>query len=249
MKSLLKSMSVFIVAVILLGAGVILPDLLVNNKLNKSLDDPDYIDADNLSPYGDFYASKQMMSKLLGHYKIIKNDSAYYEFVDYAEPEFIDKYYEGYMQMLKFIKYWNNSLYVNVAEEGTTNDWFVKGSDGYTFGIVDFENELNGEGGEIVFDIESGIPVFVQLNLPYVNSIRIDSIWQRYVMTYSEFTSMEFISSVVQNADVAYEPGVADDSPVAEVGNRMIARNYDSSILLIGEMEYDENFILQFYLE
>ena len=240
---ILKSLSVFIVAVLLLAAGVMLPDLLVKNKLNQSLDDTEYIDADNLSPYGEFYASKQKITKILGHYKILTRDAEYYEYVTNCDQETIERFNEGYYQMLQIVKYWNNQFYIDLAEGGYTNEWIVSSSDGYKFGNVDFENFNNGESGHIFFDLETGIPVYIRYFIPYTNSIRIESIWQRFVDTYEEYTGMEFSTSVIQSG------AVVEEAPAFAYDHSLLARNYDSSILLVGDVEYNDGFVIQISLE
>ncbi|MCR5059409.1 MAG: hypothetical protein K6A80_00095 [Saccharofermentans sp.] len=240
---ILKSLSVFIVAVLLMAAGVLLPDLLVRNKLNQSFDDPEYIDADNLSPYGEFYASKQKVTKMLGHYKMLRRDTTAYELVTYCDGDTIDKFRTGYYEMIKFIKYWNNQLYTDIEEEGVREEWIASASDGFVFGSIGFANEFNGEYGEVVFDLETGIPAYIRYNIPYTNSIRIETLWQRFVDTYAEFTQMEFTNSAVQSG------AVVEEAPAIAYDHSLLARNYDSSVLLIGDVEYEDGFILQFSLE
>lgn len=240
---ILKSLSVFIVAVLLLAAGVLLPDLLVRNKLNQSFDDPEYIDAGNLSPYGEFYASKQKITKMLGHYKMLRRDTTTYELVIYSDGDTIDKFRTGYYEMIKFIKYWNNQLYTDIEEEGVREEWIASASDGFVFGSIDFTNEFNGEHGEVVFDLETGIPAYIRYYIPYTNSIRIETLWQRFVDTYAEFTQMEFTNSAVQSG------AVVEEAPAFAYDHSLLARNYDSSVLLIGDVDYEDGFILQFSLE
>ncbi|MBR2524775.1 MAG: hypothetical protein IKE53_10125 [Clostridiales bacterium] len=64
----LKSIVVILTALSILAAGVILPDLLINRKLEGQIKAKNYIESEDMHRYGEeFFESKEHLNKVLLH--------------------------------------------------------------------------------------------------------------------------------------------------------------------------------------
>ena len=198
---LLKSVAVFLTAVAILVAGVILPDLLLERNMKNKVNEVTYVERDELRPYGDsvFEVQQRLQSIILHSGE-----------VQYADPEIATDYYTwdyddcypslqndfntSYGKLLKFMNTWDSDLYDDAIAENITSRWIYE-SDTWALCQINFYDARRQHDGTIFFDMRTGLPVDIYLGARYISQLRIENIWTSLIAAYSDETGVEFSRS------------------------------------------------------
>lgn len=249
----LKSIVVILTALSILAAGVILPDLLISRKLEGQIKAKNYIESEDMHRYGEeFFESKEHLNKVLLHagevrastdFSYNENDEGGIAMEPVTEAPVTDvtddRFESGYYRLLDFLAGWNQAVYTAFSRENVYETNEVSFEDGTVLGIVQCADISGLNGGMIIFDTETGIPLDAELYVYNSGSIGIEELWHGLASCYSGKTNMDFDPG--ERIYGATEPGIV---------NIRYAGNDDGSIKVTWEgVSNNELYFIHFYLE
>ena len=193
MNKVLKSVLIFLAAVLILVAGTFLPGLLLDRVMEGKLYSTNYIDIDAFLSYEeDFYDSKQRLTEIRDSL-ITAELNGGYQIIDYDECNYsLQKQYNGgYAALLQFVREWDDAIFKDFYEWHIVSRSVSISNDGYLVGIISFNDKGKARNGNIVFDLESGIPLSVSLELGD-GVTDLEDIWRSYLKVFGQYTNMSF---------------------------------------------------------
>lgn len=245
---LLRTVAVFLTAIAILAAGILLPDLLLERSMNSHVDDVEYVRKDELHPYGEnFFEVQQNLLSMSSHREEVIQ--TIYENPEYNGDVAIDDmtpiaadadtYDSGYAGFMNFVGNWNKDLYADILPENGVMQSMVYGET-WELCYAQFYNPDTENFIAVVYDPLTGLPVDIEITIRYVSTLRIEKFWTGFLETYSSETGMEFTRDSFQTASFNNEYSLSST-----------AHNFDGSVSLNCDASLEEGvgYIIHFYLK
>lgn len=231
MNRVLKSILIFMAAVLILVAGTFLPGLLLDRVMEGKLDSPNYVDTDAIQSYEeDFYDSRQRLLEVRDSL-INAEANGNFQIIDYNDSNrtLQRQFNGGYASLLQFIREWDGELLNDFNEWHLVSSTISISNDGYLVGIIDFHNSGKSRSGEVMFDLETGLPLSVNLFLEEDYEKLVD-LWRTYFKVFGKYTNMSFNEEPQQGENVSVSDVEVDRPDELDVYS--YATNMDGSITL-----------------